>query len=51
MQSAPVNAAMWTDRSIKLLGQPGTVAVTGRRVEPVWINMSRQDGEIAAADP
>ena len=44
-----MNSPRVADGSIELFGEPGAVAVSGWGIEPVRIDLRRQDSEIVAA--
>lgn len=47
MQSTPVDFLAARNEAVELLGEPCTIAMTGRRVEPVRVDLRGQDGQLA----
>jgi len=41
-----MDALLLADSAIELFGKPRAIAMAGRRVQSVWINLCGQDSEI-----
>jgi hypothetical protein len=46
VQATPMDAPLGADRAVELFGEPCAIAVSGRGIEPVGIDLGRQDGQL-----
>src|SRR5262249_7583839 len=46
VNATKMNTALFADGMVKLIGKPLPITMAGRSVEPIWVDLCGQDGEI-----